>query len=286
MMPSASDQEREYSKKEVVVFRTTHGPFGGLSNMAPGFPLAVAGIRFGTAEALYQCCRFPNAPEVQRLIISERSPMTAKMKSKRFRQQTRPDWDSVRVRIMKWCLRVKLLQHQIKFRELLRATEMRPIVEESIKDQFWGAKPCDDGFLRGKNVLGRLLMEVREEVYNSSEGIDHVDPPDVSNFRILDKPVGVVHKSETIEPDNSTIPLLKNEEHGQYIHILGELSREHWITLLHALSVSGIDPDQASVDLKLNIGCAITPANESKVRLLSEIVRRFGLRFYTECKRR
>ena len=64
--------------------------------MASGFPIRINGVRVLTSEALYQACRFPHRPEVQRLIIEQTSPMTAKMKGKPYRDDSRPDWDSVR----------------------------------------------------------------------------------------------------------------------------------------------------------------------------------------------
>jgi len=161
-----SDQTRSYARSESVVFLKTNEAFGGLSNMAGGFPLQVNGLRIFTAEALYQACRFPHRPEVQRLIVGQASPMTAKMKSKPYRHDSRPDWDQVRVKIMRWSLRVKLAQNWVKFSDLLLATGDRPIVEESRKDDFWGAKPIDEYTLVGTNVLGRLLMELREAVKN------------------------------------------------------------------------------------------------------------------------
>ena len=132
--------------------------------MAAGFPFEVNGVRIPSSEALYQACRFPHMPEVQRLIISQRSPMTAKMRSKPHRKNSRSDWNQVRVPVMRWCLRVKLAQNWQKFAELLLTTEERPIVEESGKNDFWGAKPLENGTLVGRNVLGRLLMELREEL--------------------------------------------------------------------------------------------------------------------------
>src|SRR4051794_19843803 len=108
---AAPAETRMYNRLECVAFRTTDGRFGGLSNMAPGFPLCVNGTSIRTSEALYQACRFPHLPDVQQLIIEERSPMTAKMKSKPFRKQSRSDWDAVRVKVMRWCLRVKLAQN-------------------------------------------------------------------------------------------------------------------------------------------------------------------------------
>lgn len=187
------DQTRTYSRKESVVFLKTDEPFGGLSNMAGGYPIHVNGVRILTSEALYQVCRFPHLPDVQKLIIGQISPMTAKMRSKPYRKDSRPDWDQVRVRIMRWCLRMKLANNWNTFSELLLRTGERPIVEESRKDDFWGAKDVDDGgTLVGMNVLGRLLMELREQV--KQQGRDaalDIAPPDIPQFLLFGRPIEV-----------------------------------------------------------------------------------------------
>jgi hypothetical protein len=118
--------------------------------------------------------------------------MTAKMKSKRYRLDTRPDWEKVRVKIMRWCLRVKLAQNWDRFGALLLATDERPIVEESHKDAFWGAKARPDDQLVGANVLGRLLMELREELRSHPEFLHDVEPPAVPLFYLLGRPIGPV----------------------------------------------------------------------------------------------
>jgi len=92
-----SDQTRIYQRSQCVVFLKTKEAFGGLSNMAGGYGLCVNGINISSSEALYQACRFPHRPEIQRLIIGQSSPMTAKMKSKPYRCDSRPDWDQVKV---------------------------------------------------------------------------------------------------------------------------------------------------------------------------------------------
>ena len=189
---AAETQTRIYKRIDAVIFRMTTGEFGGLSNMAPNYPLEINGIKIGTAEALYQACRFPDQPEIQTLIIDQLSPMTAKMKSKRHRKSTRGDWDKVRVSIMRWCLRVKLAQNWSSFSTLLIKTGNRPIVEESRKDDFWGAKPQDDGTLVGMNVLGRLLMELRQQLETGQDALKSVESPGVSDFFLLGKAVGTV----------------------------------------------------------------------------------------------
>ena len=134
-------QARTYDPAASVVFFRKHPELGGLSNMARGFPLRVAGVEVRTSEALYQACRFPHRPELQRRIVDAGSPMTAKMLSRRHRRESRPDWLDVRVEVMRWCLRVKLAQNRRAFGGLLLATGNLPIVEQSRWDDFWGAKP-------------------------------------------------------------------------------------------------------------------------------------------------
>ncbi len=188
---------RRYAKGECVVFRKTNESFGGLSNMAPGFPLCVNGIRVATSEVLYQLCRFPHMPDVQRMLIGERSPMTAKMKSKPYRSQSRDDWEQIKVRVMRWCLRVKLAQNWEKFGRLLESTGERSIVEFSMKDAYWGAKPEDDQVLVGANVLGRLLMELRKQLREPERGsLAYITPPDVPGFLLLGRPIEPVVASE------------------------------------------------------------------------------------------
>jgi ribA/ribD-fused uncharacterized protein len=146
-----------------------------------------------TAEALYQACRFPNKPELQRMIVAQHSPMTAKAKGKPHRNQTREDWEKVRVNLMRWCLRVKLACNWQKFCGLLLATDDKPIVEESTRDDFWGAKPVDEETLVGMNVLGRLLMELREEIRSAKAvSLRQVEPLDIADFLLLGKPIGRV----------------------------------------------------------------------------------------------
>jgi type I restriction enzyme S subunit len=186
----AIEDYQTYEPAGSADFRKTHEEFGGLSNMAGGFPLRVNDVNILTSEALYQACRFPHLPEVQRLIIDQKSPMTAKMKSRPYRDQSRLDWDAVRVRLMRWCLRVKLAQNWPTFSELLLSTGGRPIVEESKKDDFWGAKPQPDGTLVGRNVLGRLLMELREELKQpTGEALKQVEPVPIPDFLLYGQPI-------------------------------------------------------------------------------------------------
>ena len=185
-----ASQVRTYDPATSIVFLKTREQFGGLSNMAAGFPLRLNGIRIRTSEALYQACRFPHLPDVQRRIINEYSPMTAKMQSKLFRKKSRLDWNAVRVKIMRWCLQVKLAQNWQPFGDLLLATGDRPIVERSRKDDFWGAKVTEGDMLVGMNILGRLLMELREQLKAEElERLRVVEPLAIPEFLLLKRPI-------------------------------------------------------------------------------------------------
>ena len=188
----------EYNRGDSAVFLKTKEKYGGLSNMAGGFPLQVNGIPIYTSEALYQACRFPHLPAVQRLIIEQRSPMSAKMKSKPHRENSRPDWDDVRRDIMYWCLRVKLAQNWETFSELLLSTGDRSIVEQSRRDDFWGAKPVDEQTLIGSNVLGRLLKKLRGELIGAVKreqlaALRVVEPLSLPNFLLYERPIDEIN---------------------------------------------------------------------------------------------
>jgi len=196
MEAKSNPQERVYNYSTSCFFRKTKEAFGGLSNMASGFPIVINNTNILSSEALYQALRFPLLPELQRKIINEKSPMSAKMVSKPYRlTNSREDWDSVRVEIMYWCLKIKLAQNFESFGKLLESTGDKPIVEDSNKDRFWGAvkEKDDETSLRGVNALGRLLMKLREEYYSDSRyDLLKVEPLNISNFLLFEKPIEIV----------------------------------------------------------------------------------------------
>lgn len=164
--------------------------------MAAGFDVSVLNVNIRTVEALYQACRFPDFPEIQKLIIEQRSPMAAKMVSRRFQSYTRSDWDKIRVRLMRWCLTVKLSQNYEKFGSILQLTGNAPIVELSTKDQFWGASPVQNR-LKGCNVLGRLLMELRQKFLDyPPEYFSTILPPLENSFMLYGQKINAVTAKE------------------------------------------------------------------------------------------
>ena len=165
----------KYDKQSCVSFRKTKELFGGLSNMCSGYPIQIGGEQFLTSESLYQVCRFNEYSDIQRLIQMEKSPMSSKMKSKKYISNTRGDWDDVRVDIMDWCIRMKLKCNWNNFGNLLISTGDQLIVEDSHKDRFWGCVLEGDNNLVGRNVLGKLLVNLRDELKNELINSNHLN---------------------------------------------------------------------------------------------------------------
>lgn len=188
--------DRIYEQKKVITFSSTKGKFGGLSNMAPGYSLFVNEINIPNSEALYQACRFPLFPDIQEEIISKKSPMDAKKISRKYIKYTRQDWESVKFDIMRWSLKIKLIQNNNIFRNLLKLTNNEIIVEFSKKDKIWGATPTTIGCLEGKNALGRLLMELRHNYIVNNNELNYVEPLNIPAFILFNNQIEKVYSSE------------------------------------------------------------------------------------------
>lgn len=75
--------------------------------------------------------------------------------------QIRPDWDNIKNDVMIYILRQKFTQN-LTLKNLLLSTGNSILVEESPRDSYWGIGKNRDG----KNMLGKLLMDLREELKN------------------------------------------------------------------------------------------------------------------------
>lgn len=135
-----------------------------LSNFS-AFTIVWKGLRFDTSEAVYHWEKFraysfvPDRTELMELIRLAPSAHEAFKLAEQNKDRRRPDWDDVKVDVMRGILRAKAGQHEYVRRKLL-ATGDRELVENSWRDDFWGWGPNHDG----KNMLGKLWMEIRAEL--------------------------------------------------------------------------------------------------------------------------
>ena len=173
---------RRYDPAASAVFRRTRDRWGELSNFAPCV-IGVNGLTAYHSEGLYQACRFPDRADIQRMVCAERNPMTSKQVAHKHVELSRSDWMSNRIATMRWVLRVKLAQHFDTFGQVLENTGDMPIVEYSRFDDYWGADYQGEHMV-GQNALGRLLMELREELRERQDDMRVVSPPRLEGFRI------------------------------------------------------------------------------------------------------
>jgi ribA/ribD-fused uncharacterized protein len=134
--------------------------FYPLSNFS-AFTLRWCGHRFDTSEAAYHWEKFNRISHSSICIAIREAPSAheAFKIAEMMREHRRPDWDVVKVDIMREILRAKANQHEYVRRKLL-ATGERELVENSWRDSFWGWGPNRDGL----NMLGKLWMEIRAEL--------------------------------------------------------------------------------------------------------------------------
>ena len=140
-----------------IKFYSTQDEFGEFSNFAY-FPIKLDGKMWHTTEHYFQAQKFADQ-QYQEKIRAERSPMIAARLGRDRKQKLRHDWESVKNNVMKKALVTKFTQHE-DLKKLLISTGDAKLIEHTVNDAYWG----DGGDGKGQNFLGRLLMQVRDEI--------------------------------------------------------------------------------------------------------------------------
>ena len=150
-----------YPAKDCVKIHKVSEEWGVFCNFART-PISFEGRTFKTSEQLFQLMKFKDEEVVKAVYAANNPKMTAKHWEKTHR---RADWGQMIVDAMKFCLQMKYQQSQA-FRDALEESKGRYIVEDQttfrkLQPDTWGVKPVGDDFV-GPNLLGRLLMELRD----------------------------------------------------------------------------------------------------------------------------
>jgi N-glycosidase YbiA len=144
---------------KAIRFYRVNEPHGELSNFSP-HPFELDGRTWPTAEHYFQAHKF-SGTEHEEAVRLARSPMIAARMGRSRERPLRPDWETVKDDVMREALRAKFTQHPA-LRSLLLGTGDAELVEHTENDAYW----ADGGDGRGKNRLGQLIMELREELRN------------------------------------------------------------------------------------------------------------------------
>ena len=143
-------------KRTTLYFDSTHGRYGGFSNFAR-YPVKIGGVVWPTTEHYFQAQKFKD-PRRREAIRRAKTPWEAARLGRNRRWRLRPDWESVKIQVMREAVAAKFEQHR-ELADILIDTGASELVERSDKDAFWG----NGGDGRGRNELGKILMQVRLE---------------------------------------------------------------------------------------------------------------------------
>ncbi len=141
----------------VINFYHLNEPFGEFSNFAR-YRIFLKGRTWPTSEHYFQAQKYAGTPREDE-IGHAKTPSEAANLGRSRKHPLRPDWESAKDDLMREAVYAKFTQHS-ELRELLLSTGDATLVEHTENDCYWG----DGGDGSGKNMLGRILMEIRERL--------------------------------------------------------------------------------------------------------------------------
>ncbi len=154
-------------EQEIRFYRASEKPFGAFSNL---FRRAIEfeGETFATSEHAYQAGK-PRKPEVKAWLMAAPSPALLAMAAHGlYYWDVSPGWSQTKFDRMRRVLYAKFTQHE-DLHDLLLSTGNARLIETATVDnevnRLWGEV---NG--QGKNMLGELLMELRDKLRSEGGG--------------------------------------------------------------------------------------------------------------------
>lgn len=150
-----------------ILFYHSDQPWGELSNFSR-HAVFLRGRMWPTVEHFYQSQKFADTSH-EELIRRCATPMLAKSAATALtKEHRREGWEHVKEDVMLEGLRAKFGQHP-DLRDALVSSGDRLLVEHTQNDAYWG----DGGDGTGRNRLGKLLMQVRDELRQQENTLHH-----------------------------------------------------------------------------------------------------------------
>jgi N-glycosidase YbiA len=144
-----------------IYFYSAKDQYGGFSNFSK-HAFELEGMLWPTSEHYFQAQKFDDK-DYQEKIRACSSPMIAARLGRSRRVPIRADWEEIKVGIMHKAVVAKFKSHP-ELIQLLLSTGQEEIVEQTTKDYYWGCGTNGTG----KNMLGKILMRIREELRTES----------------------------------------------------------------------------------------------------------------------
>lgn len=154
---------------EIRFYRASEKPFGAFSNLYRR-EIEFEGETFATSEHAYQAGK-ARKPAVRKWLMEAPSPALLAMAAHGlYYWDVAPGWSTSKFDRMRAVLRAKFTQHPDLHELLLGTGEARLVETATVNNEvnrLWGEV---NGV--GRNMLGELLMELREEFRSQGVGAD------------------------------------------------------------------------------------------------------------------
>jgi len=138
------------------------GKHGFLSNFAR-IDITIEDKLWPTSEHMYTACKTTDQ-NMREQIRQCYTPGQAKRLGRKV--TLRSDWNQTKDAYMLECLRLKFTLNQTMKQKLLATGEQTLVEGNDWHDNYWGSCSCPKCGNQGKNMLGKLLMQVRKEIAN------------------------------------------------------------------------------------------------------------------------
>lgn len=202
------------------------------------------GLYWSTVEHYYQAQKFYDKEIKERVRLA----LTPKEASNIGRDRSlalRPDWEQIKEKVMYDAVLLKFQTHEDIALKLIN-TGNECIIEETVKENFWGCGPYKDG----KNAFGKILCLVREELqkevlgmkkyYISENGYENL----YEQYLDIDRQITITNKQigESVKRDND---LRENPEFIQLrvkaMYELPHKKQELWNKYQNAIIIENMD---------------------------------------------
>ena len=149
-----------YDEATTICFYETSNPYYEFTNFYQA-PITIGFETYPTTEHYFQAQKFlPSHAYIANQIRNATSPRDALNIARSNQQYLRPDWhNGYKDAVMLDALRAKFTQHA-NLKDLLINTGNKILVEHTTNDNYWE----DNGDGTGQNQLGKLLMQVRDQL--------------------------------------------------------------------------------------------------------------------------
>ena len=144
--------------QKILFYRANEVPYGIFGNFDTKHPITLKGKVWPSTEHYFQAQKFAGTEYEEKVRLTEKPRDAAAMGRDRL-LPLRKDWEQVKDDVMREAVRAKFTQYK-DLRNILVETYDDELIEHTTNDNYW----ADGGDGSGKNMLGKILMEIRKEL--------------------------------------------------------------------------------------------------------------------------